>query len=69
MYKGTEQAQDKKLTTTLNDLNNFKAFPSESLDDFFKRFDLIVTRLSNTCTIRSNHETNMQFLNGLEDNG
>lgn len=27
MLKRTEQAQDKKLTTMLNDFNNFKALP------------------------------------------
>ena len=65
LYKGSEQAQDKKLTTALNDFNNFKAHVGESLEDSFKRFNLIVTKLSNVGTIRSNHEANLQFLNGL----
>ena len=65
LYEGTEQAQDKKLTIALNELNNFKAIAGESLEDSFKRFNLIVTKLSNTGTVRSNHEINLQFLNGL----
>ena len=65
LYEGSEQAQDKKVTTKLNDFNNFKAHTGESLEDSFKRFNLIVTKLSNAGTIRSNHETNLQFLNGL----
>ena len=65
LYQGPEQAQDKKLTTTLNEFNNFKALPGESLDDSFKCFNLIITKLSNAGIIRSNHETNLQFLNGL----
>ena len=64
-YQGSEQAQDKKLTTALNEFNNFKALPSESLEDSFKRFNLIITKLSNAGTFRSNHETNLHFLNGF----
>lgn len=65
LYEGSEQDQDKKLTTTLNEFNNFKAQFGESLEDSFKRFNLIVTKFSNAGTIRNNHETNLQFLNGL----
>ena len=65
LYQGSEQAHDKKLTTILNEFNNFKALPGESLDDSFKRFNLIVTKLSNAGIVRSNHETNLKFLNGL----
>ena len=65
LYQGSEQAHDKKITTALNEFNNFKAFPSESLDDSFKWFKFIITKLSNAGTIRSNHETNIQFINGL----
>ena len=64
-YQGFEQAQDKKLTTSLNEFTNFKALPGESLDDSFKRFYLIITKLSNASTFQSNRETNLQFLNGL----
>lgn len=65
LYEGTEQAQEKKLTTTLNEFNNFKVHVGESLEDSFKRFNLIVTKLSNAGTVRRNHETNLPFLNGL----
>lgn len=65
MYEEIEQAQDKKLTTTPNDFKNFKALPRESVGGSFKRFNLIVTRLSNTGVVRGNHETNLHFLNGF----
>ena len=65
LYQGYEQAQDKKLTTTLNDFNNIKSFLGESLEDSFKRFNIIITKLSNDGTVRRNHKTNLQFLNGL----
>ena len=45
LYQGYEQAQDKKLTTALNEFTNFKALPSESLDDSFKVLNLIITKL------------------------
>ncbi|KAL7582460.1 hypothetical protein Lser_V15G41487 [Lactuca serriola] len=65
LYEGSEQAKDKKLTTALNEFNNFKAHPGESLEDSFKRLNLIFTKLSNVGTVQSNHETNLKFLNGL----
>ena len=65
LYQRSKQARDKKLITTLNEFNKFKALPVESLDDSFKRFNLIITELPIAGTVRSNHETNLQFLNGL----
>ena len=65
IYEGIEHAQDKKLTTSQNESNNFKSLPSESLDHSFKRFNLIVTKLSNAGITRSDHEIYLYFLNGL----
>ena len=65
LYEGTEHAQDKNLTTALNEFTNFKALLSENLDESLKRLNITITRLSNVGTVRSNRETNIQFLNGL----
>ena len=47
LYQESEQDQDKKITTALNEFNNFKVLPNENLNDSFKRFNLIITKLSN----------------------
>lgn len=59
IYKGTEQAQDKKQTIALNDFNNSKSLLSENHDESFKRFNLIITKVSNSGTIRRNYESNL----------
>ena len=59
LYEGSEQAHGKKLTTAPNEFNNFKAHIGKSFEDSFKRFNLIITKLSNSGTVGSNHETNL----------
>ena len=54
-----------KMTSAINAFSNFKALPSECLQDTFKRFKVCISRLKNSVNEKSNLEINLKFINSL----
>ena len=65
LFEGTEAAKDKKMTSAINAFSSFKALPSESLQETFKRFKVCISRLKNSGDVKSNLEINLKFINSL----
>ena len=53
------------MTSAINTFSNFKALPSECLQDTFKRFKVCISRLKNSGNEKSNLEINLKFINSL----
>ena len=53
------------MTSAINAFSSFKALPSESLQETFKRFKVCSSRLKNSGDVKSNLEINLKLINSL----